>query len=301
MPQIINKINIFPIMIPTDMYIDKYGNTNNYIETNPSIFIDNNGSYTILVRTINYSKYKNRAFTIYERNSNSVYYVLRGQIYNNNFNLDNYTIEKVNVIFDIPRQPSLWYGLEDIRFINSNTLLACIPECNFSSPCIFQCTLNKNNITSINKCSPNKLEKNWMPYTYYGIDKVIYSVSPFYIKSVLGDDIEEIELEYTMKNKLTGWHGSTNGINISEGILFLIHKNENEKVIHRWLIFNPDTKTVNISKKFTFFKDSYIEFTCSLSYYNNIFVSIGVNDCKAFIIELNIKDIMKLFNISTFN
>ena len=188
-------------------------------------------------------------------------------------------------IYNIQRYKSLWYGVEDIRFIDENTILACIPECNNGSPCIFKGKLNENVISSFEKCNPSVCEKNWMPFD----QKVIYSVSPFVIKSILENDMEEIKCD------LNGWHGSSNGIDFLGDKLFLIHKN-NDRVYNKWLRFNPNTKKITYSNDFVFFKDSYLEFTCSLAKYKErIFVSVGVNDNKAFIVEIEKDVILKLF------
>ena len=62
---IIAKEHIFPIIIKTQCYKDRFENQNGFIEMNPSLYISEDGSYTILVRTVNYLKYPNNKFTIY--------------------------------------------------------------------------------------------------------------------------------------------------------------------------------------------------------------------------------------------
>jgi len=90
---------------------------------------------------------------------------------------------------------------------------------------------------------------------------------------------------------LEGYHGSTNGIKIDENILFLVHTNL-EKVYNKWILFNPNTDEIKVSNPFVFFNNSYIEFACSLCLYNErLFVSLGVNDDKAFILEVNLEKI----------
>jgi hypothetical protein len=292
---VIKKDNVYPLVIPTTLYHDRFGNMNSFVEMNPSIFINEDGTFIILVRTVNYLKYQNKSFTIYGDSSRTIYNIIRGQIKDNNFDLDYCDVKRLEVRYNIPTGWSLWYGVEDIRFINNNEVLACIPECNNSSPCIFKGILRDNILTSFEKCSPNQVEKNWMPYTLSDKHKVIYSVSPFIIKSVLTDDREEIILSEETKNALKNWHGSSNGIDLFGEKLFLIHSNE-DIVYNRWLLFNPETKTVKYSKKFVFLKHSYSEFTCSLAIYNNkIFVGLGINDNKAYIIELNQTEISNLF------
>ena len=301
---IIKKEHIFPININTQTYKDRFGNHNSFVEMNPSIYISEDGSYTILVRTVNYLKYPNNRFTVYGYNSSSIYSIMRGKIDNDTFNLDNYDIKPLDIQYNIPTQPSLWSGVEDLRFIDNNKIIACIPECNNGSPCIFSAFLKNNILSSFEKCSPNIIEKNWMPYIHntpkiiYSVSpsKIIYSVSPFIIKSILEDDKKEIMLQKEQLNELSGWHGSSNGIDfIADSKLFLIHKNE-DRVYSRWLLFNPDTHKVSYSKKFVFIKDSYIEFTCSLAAYkNNIYVGLGVNDNRAYIVHVLCEEVQKLF------
>lgn len=292
---IIKKTNIFPIVIKTQQYKDRFGNHNGFVEMNPSIHISENGSYTILVRTVNYVKYPNNRFTVYGNTSTSIYSILRGKIENDRFHLDNYTSDTLDVQYDIPTQSSLWNGVEDIRFIDDTTIVACIPECNNGSPCIFLASLKDNILSSFEKCSPNILEKNWMPY-FHETPKVVYSVSPFVIKSVVEDDREVIPLNNDHLDELRGWHGSSNAVDYKDDSkLFLIHKNE-DRVYNRWLLFNPVKKEVSYSKKFVFIKDSYIEFTCSIAAYkNNIYIGLGVNDNSAYIVQLLYEDIENLF------
>ena len=298
---IIGKEHIFPIIIKTQCYQDRFGNQNGYIEMNPSLHISEDGSYIILVRTVNYLKYSNNEFTVYgyiypepyTHVSDSRYIIMRGKI-NDTFNLDNYDIQPLDTQYNISPSLSLWSGVEDIRFITDKVVIACIPECNDGVPCIFGGLLKDNILSSFIKCNPNITEKNWMPF----IDekpKVIYSVSPFIIKSIIEDDREEIKMSEDKIIDLSGWHGSSNGIDLFNKKLFLIHRSE-ERVYSRWLFFNTVTKEVTYSKKFVFFKDSYLEFTCSLAKYNDkIYVSLGVNDNKAYIVEILQTEIMKLF------
>jgi hypothetical protein len=123
-------------------------------------------------------------------------------------------------------------------------------------------------------------------------EKVIYSLYPFKIKSIEEEDLQEICVLEDLRN----YHGSSNGILYKGNYrLFLIHSNK-EKVYSAFILFDPTINDIILSKPFVFFKHSYIEFTCSLSIYNNrIFVSLGVNDSSAYIIELEKKTIDELF------
>ena len=292
------KKDIIPIIIPQIGFIDKYQNPNNYVEMNPSLFIDENSNVTILVRCVNYKKNYKKEFTIYEKNSNSIYYIINGKINNKEkLDIENFEYKVINYNCKLPSFPTYWKGLEDIRFIDNKNIIVIVPELNeCGNPSIFKAELNKNIISNFIHCKPNIIEKNWMPYFDNVAHKVIYSLNPFIIKSIETEDFEEIEISEPNKNKLEGYHGSTNGIILNKyERLFLIHINK-KITNHRWLLFNVKTKFVLLSDEFIFFKNSYIEFNCSLSKYNErIFITLGVNDDKAYIIETCNDDILNIF------
>lgn len=297
------KKDIIPIIVPQICFKDKYNNANNFVEMNPTIFIEDDGATTVLVRCVNYKKYNNKQFTLYQTHSNSVYYLLKGNISaSDKVNLENFEYRLIETTFNLPRYPTYWFGLEDIRFVDSSHLLVIVPELNSGgNPSIFKAELNDNKITEFAYCKPNTVEKNWMPYTYKGCSKVIYSLSPLIIKSIEDDDKQEIIVSKLIHDQLDGYHGSTNGIHFlrePDQFLFLIHINR-EKTYHRLMLFNVETNDVRLSEEFTFFKNSYIEFNCSISKYNErIFITIGVNDDKAYIIETDVEEINRMFIIS---
>ena len=294
---IFEKKSIIPIIVPQTCFIDKYNNINSYVEMNPSINIEDNGDVTILVRCVNYRKFKEKQFTMFNNTSNSIYYIANGKIIDGKINVETFDFKLVEYDYGMATYPTYWRGLEDIRFIDKNNILVTIPELNISgNPSIFKANLNNNSITNFETCYPNITEKNWMPYYDIENHKVIYSLDPFTIKSIEDNNIEEVELTETNKSILKGYHGSTNDISVNKyDRLFLIHLNK-DITIHRWLLFNIKTKEIKLSYEFTFFKNSYIEFTCSLTKYKEqIFISIGVNDDKAFIIETCYRDIMATF------
>jgi hypothetical protein len=127
---------------------------------------------------------------------------------------------------------------------------------------------------------------------------VIYSLNPFKMKQIETDDYTEITFTEEIMKQLENYHGSTNGISYksTETILFLIHKNA-DKTYHRWLLFNYKTNEITLSKEFHFFKHSYIEFPVSLAMFNErVFISLGINDDKAFIIETTQESIEQCFD-----
>lgn len=290
------KKNIIPIIIPETNFIDIYDDINNYKEMNSSMFIDTDGNITILVRCVNYNKYSLNEFVLYEDYSNSIYYTIEGNL-NNNLDIENFKYEILTYSYNLDIYPSYWYGLEDIRFIDNNNILVTVPQLNTEgNPSIFKANFINNRIENFQSCYPNKIEKNWMPYFDNDNYKVIYSLYPFIIKSIENDDREELDYKNEI---LKNYHGSTNGVNLNNyDRLFLIHVNKDDMTLHRWLIYNIKSKDVNISEEFKFFKNSYIEFCCSLNIYiNRFFITIGVNDNKSYIIETSYDQIIKLFPI----
>jgi hypothetical protein len=232
---------------------------------------------------------------MYENYSNSIYYVLDGKIeHDKTLDIDSFDINMIEYNYNLPIFSSYWKGLEDIRFIDSNSILVIIPECNqHGNPCIFKANIEKNSIHSFTECYPNIVEKNWMPYTNTdGTHYVIYSLSPFKIKRIETDEFKVIDIATEHVEILKGYNGSTNGVPYKKNLyLFLIHINK-ERVYHRWLLFDIVTNDIQLSQPFTFFKNSYIEFPISLcTIQKRVFISLGVNDDKAFIIETDFTEI----------
>jgi hypothetical protein len=282
---------VHPIILPQLRFTDIFGQPNAYLEMNPSIRIDSSGGVCIMVRCVNYRKFQDRQFTQYESTSNSYYLCMTGKI-NDLLDLASFNVHTIYALYTLPVYPTFWTGLEDIRFVDDTTILATIPEFNpDGNPCIFRAELSADRtiVSNIQPCYPNsKPEKNWMPYvTTTGERRVIYSLSPFVVKSVATDDRRTIDICPTIQEKLKGYHGSTNGIpHASGGFLFLIHENR-ERTYHRWLLYDPVTDGVRISPEFVFFRYAHIEFPCSLAAWGDTYyVGLGVNDDKAFIVEI---------------
>ena len=276
------KKQVYPLIVPQICFKDKYDNTNSFVEMNPSIHISGTGEIIILVRCINYRKFCNKQFTMYQDYSYSHYFILRGRV--QDFDIENMSIEKLKHEYFRPTYPSYWKGLEDVRFINENKIIAIVPECNpGGNPSQFCATLEGSLLHSFVDCKPNIVEKNWMPFDD---NKVIYSLDPFIVKDVLEDNQTIIGTTDEHKLQLKGFHGSTNGVKYDDKYtMFLVHINR-DKVYHKWLLFDANTHEIKLSSEFTFFQHTYIEFTCSLGRYNDrVFISLGVNDDKAYIIE----------------
>jgi hypothetical protein len=75
--------------------------------------------------------------------------------------------------------------------------------------------------------------------------------------------------------------------NVSEIITNIFNRNL-YKTVHE--------SQIDLSKEFVFFAHSYIEFPTNLCLFNNrIFISLGINDIKAFIIEISINELEIFF------
>jgi len=277
---IVPKVYISPLLASQKLFTDIHGKPNACLETNPSLYIDSSGNTTVLIRRVNYRKFHNRSFSIYQNQSISDYVIARGHI---SQSFDTLDFEPLTYIYDRPTYSTYWRGLEDIRFIDATTVLVTVPECNPSGqPCIFQATLTNSTVHTFLECKPNNIEKNWMPFLENDEPFVIYSVNPLTRKGIQDEALTTI---LDQNEELEGYHGSTNGILITPDThLFLIHTSR-ERSYHRWLKMCNGKSTW--SKEFIFFKNAYIEFPCSLALYQDrLFVSLGLNDDKAFIVEV---------------
>jgi hypothetical protein len=252
---------------------------------NPAAIFDEEAKeWIVIVRGVNYRKCENKPFTLYVSPTHSVYWIAHGP------DLDSLVFTEMKYHYgNLPQYASYWNGIEDARFVDPKTILVTVPQlAPGGQPTMFKCELiEKNRLENFQKLEPSsKPEKNWMPLNK---NKVIYDVSPFIIKDLDSPLAENIELPADTEEMLKGYHGSTNGVQwqLPNHYLFLIHKMET-KMVNRWLLLDNETKNVKVSEPFYFFHHSYIEFPCSLTYHKNkLIVGMGVNDDKAFLIEVN--------------
>ena len=276
-------LQVFPLVFPKQQYKDRFGEPNAFVDMNPSMFVRPDGQVTLLVRRVNYRKYADKQFSLGNYPSQSKYLVATG----NMDDLLRWHVEPLRINYGMMTYPTYWSGPEDIRFITESQMIATIPECNPSGqPAIFRASLEGSVMNSVEMCYPNQAEKNWMPYVdSMGRQMAIYSLSPFRIKDIQGAELEMVNCDLP---ELRDYHGSTNGVPyMGDHRLFLIHINR-ERSYHRWLLFHPSEKTIQISNEFVFFQHAYIEFPVSLcEYHGKLYVSAGVNDEAAYILEMD--------------
>lgn len=267
--QVVKKF--IPIIVPQKYYVDQYGHPNAFHENNISLYITDH-KVIILIRQVNYRKFHNKNYIVGHDKSLSEYVMLSGPDFDH--------LKYQEMIYDwndFPAHPAYWKGMDDIRFITDKLILPIISERNEEGkPCLFLADLNNHIIKITAKLDPHVIEKNWMPYIHHDEIKVIYSVSPFVIKSLMIDNRKIINDCQHLK----GYHGSTNGIAYHDGYLFIIHLYQ-QFTVHRWLYFNPDTLEIKVSEPFRFFEHSFIEFNCSLCWYqNDIIAALAVNETQ---------------------
>ena len=285
-------MRFYPLVCPQLLVKGKHDETFSYVEMNPSLYIDDDNNYTVLIRLVNYRKYMDRSFYLGQDKSDSKYYMIKGKFENDDFN--EVSGKMLAVTTHMNKHFSYWTGVEDIRFINQDQVLVTYPE--LSTQCkaiICRGQITDNSLFVEQICEPSNEEKNWMPFDD---NKVIYSVYPFVVKDIATDH-KLTEISTALKIK--GYHGSTNGVKLNNDYLFLIHKYTNYTE-HRWLLWQPDTQTVRVSSPFKFMKYSYIEFPCSLvKKDNDYFVSLGVNDDKAYIVKVFANEMQVLLKTLT--
>jgi hypothetical protein len=295
---VIASKNWLPLLTPQILFNDRQGQTNAFLETNPALWIEPDGAAIVCVRLVNYRKFKDRSFKMGGALSESKYHIFRGIMKDGMFEMkESSSLEFVN---KLPMYSSCWTGYEDIRFLNSKQFLCTAPQLSPRGlPVIALGTLDDSTATIQKVLPPSEQEKNWMPFLPQAgsRDFVLYSVSPLGLKTLDGAYVRIL----APATELAGYHGSSNGVVIDgRGYLFLIH-NYTDHSRHAWLLFDPERRRYGWSAPFVFLSHSYIEFTCSISLFDEqIYVALGVNDDKAYLCSVDVPDLAE-FTWSSFS
>ena len=74
--------------------------------------VKEDGTTIILVRYVNYKKFNNKQFILYETNSNSVYkYILKGNITDiEKLDIENFEYKIIETTSYLPTYPTYWFG-----------------------------------------------------------------------------------------------------------------------------------------------------------------------------------------------
>jgi hypothetical protein len=284
-PVIKTPTRIWPLLCPQIPFKDRFGNYSPFMEMNPAAIFDHQSQeWIVIVRGVNYRKLVNKSFTLYHHPAHSIYWIAHGP------DLDRLVFTELKYHFgNLPQYASYWNGIEDARFVDPKTIIVTVPQlAPGGQPTMFKCDLiDLARLENFRRLEPSsKPEKNWMPFSN---NKVVYDVCPFVVKELDTNEAHLFQLPDDIEKMLKGYHGSTNGVQwqLPNQYLFLIHKME-DKMVNRWIVLNLDTKEIKVSNPFCFFHHSYIEFPCSLTYHkNNLIVGMGVNDDKAFLVEVD--------------
>lgn len=284
-----------PLLTPQILFKDRQGESNAFLETNPALWIEPDGSAIVCVRLVNYRKYKDRSFKMGGARSESKYHIFRGIVKDGVF----IELESSNLTFldTLPKYPSCWTGYEDLRFLNSKQFICTAPQLSPRGVPVLALGRLEGAVATIERVlPPSEQEKNWMPFRAGSQEFVLYSVSPLALKTLVGSDLRVLDSAPT----LAGYHGSSNGIALDDGgYLFLIHK-YTDRSRHAWFLFDPMGRRYGWSAPFVFCKHSYIEFTCSISLFEGrIWVALGVNDDKAYLCSVSVPS-MDGFTWATF-
>ena len=273
-----------PLFVPQQLFTDRQGEVNAFLETNPAAFIDDDGRMTVLVRLVNYRKFHTRAFKMGGAFSESRYVVWRGSLQGHRFVPDGDAEAVAWDSADAPRAFSVWRGIEDARFLGAaDRIMATAPELNVAgggAPRLITATLVGSTARLETLLEPSVVEKNWLPFFVEGRAYGVYSVEPFVVKRLADATMATLGRCAALRD----YHGSSNGVPWEGGHLFLIHRSFKE---HRWLYFGPSYYAY--SEPFVFLPHSYIEFPCSLSLLpsGGLLVGLGVNDAAAFLVVVN--------------
>ena len=113
--------NIIPIVVPQKYYVDQHGLHNAYFENNLSLYIHGD-KVILLIRQINYRKFKNQHYIVGEQYSTTHYCMLVGTMNGEKFGI----LTHYDIIYDwngFHETNAFNKGMDDIRFINHKDLL----------------------------------------------------------------------------------------------------------------------------------------------------------------------------------
>lgn len=243
--------------------------TNEYKSSSMSLYIDN-GNLIGIQRFVNYSLHSSGSYTI-RAEDNKVRTINHLVTLGDNLEITSRKeIESPKGTYD-----SLIKGLEDIRFIDRNTLIAVSNEYNSKKiPELCYIELKDDKITKLLPLRINgeiKTEKNWLPIIINdGKIQFIYSYHPFIIYSF---DPSENQLKKIHEQKtslyMKNMRGSAAPIPYRNGHLILIHSVHYalpRKYYHQFLYLVNNELHVS---EFFVFKKPAIEYCIGMVQYNN--------------------------------
>ena len=155
----------------------------------------------------------------------------------------------------------------------------------------------------------SKIQKNWVPIVSNSEDLFfIYSFFPLTILKY-DETSENVKLHQVSKvNKLNKWRGGSPAISLKElgydnYYLCVVHESEFPKYKHKFILLeeiNSNIFKIKNETEFFYFMDEIIEFCSGITISHdikNFILSFGKMDKEAYLININIKNIMNLITI----
>jgi hypothetical protein len=311
---------LYPLIIDSN-------NTNGTGLTNPSIFIDEDGSVLVNLRHVEYTLYHAEKHKYchpwgplqYLHPENDL--TLRTNNYlcklNNNYSIESYSKIDTSTLDIKP----LWefIGLEDIRLVRWNKKL-------YGSGVRRDTTTNGQGRMELSEIveetgkykeihrtripAPGKndsyCEKNWMPI----LDMPYHYVKWCNPTEVVKADIENKTCETVfLGNHISGhydFRGGSQIINWGNYRLGLTHQvdlfnnyngRKNAKYRHRFVVWDKDWDVVKYGDPFDFL-GAEIEFSCGMAIHSdNLLITFGYQDNSAFLLKCPMKAIEEFINV----
>jgi glycosyltransferase involved in cell wall biosynthesis len=270
---------------------------------NPSIAADGEGGFRAIVRTAGY------------RVEDDIYFALGddGTIRTINYlvELDHHlSVRRVAPLAeegdDVPRFPSPVVGHEDCRLIRTPAgwvATATVRDRNPGSICeVALLRLEGDAVSAVRVLagpSPERHEKNWMPFLAGGELHFLYSCAPTVVLrcdpasgslSVVSEDAGPAEARPL--------RGGSQGIAVEGGTLFVAHEVAPEpgprRYLHRLLLLGDDFRVSELSESFRF-EGARIEFCAGLApHEGDLLLSYGVDDARAAIARVPAAELLAL-------
>lgn len=280
-----------------ELIIDKT-NPNHHL-CNPSIVKTQKGVF-VNIREVSYT---------FDIANNSYQYDKTIDTYNHLIELGTYKNGVLSQIFDAPIKTYGNYitGLEDLRLFEMDSVLWGIGTCRTTNPegVNEMVAVSINEDYSIKKAirlkgyGDNECQKNWVPIDYNGSIHFLYSSDPLIL---LKPNFEtgqcEIVINKNSVNNLSNFRGSSQVINFQDGYLYVvhevIHRNNRRYYYHRFVYMNNNLEVIKISQPF-YFINRTIEYCAGLCQVDDeLYITIGYEDSKAFLIKIKIETVNKL-------
>jgi glycosyltransferase involved in cell wall biosynthesis len=284
-----------------------------YAATNPCIQKTREG-YLVLCRSVNYKQKK------------GVYQPIDPQdpkVKTRNFLLkyskDLKLISQKEILDDCARERhegGAVLGLEDCRLVYdpevpSKLAMLCttydtnpehIPQQSYCTLLEDEHAVHVSTCTLLQGPSPERCEKNWLPFFKDGRLNIVYSHEPFVTYAV--DEKTGIctqDICYDTSHQLNGFRGSARPIPFDNGYLSLVHEvifpGGSERIYtHRFVYLDKGFRVKEVSRPFTF-RHTGVEFSCGMTLDHggkNLIIGCGIEDKEAFLASVDVDTVVAM-------